>query len=94
MLKANLWSKSVPRVELDQRARDARLRLEQLERLLVPRAAAAASLLGWALCLFSSGRYRAGSQASRTTGPLSNRRPPGSPQIHENWIGVCGSCCG
>ena len=41
MLKANLWNKSVPKVELDQRARDGRLRLEQIERLLViPRAAA------------------------------------------------------
>src|SRR5271170_2634519 len=33
VLKANLWNKSVPKVELDQRARDARLRREQLERL-------------------------------------------------------------
>jgi hypothetical protein len=39
MLKANLWSKSAPRVELDRRARETRLRLEQIERLLVPRAA-------------------------------------------------------
>jgi hypothetical protein len=31
MLKANLGSNSVPRVELDRRARDARLRLERLE---------------------------------------------------------------
>ena len=30
MLSANLWNKSVPRAELDQRAREARLRLEQL----------------------------------------------------------------
>jgi len=32
MLKAELWNKSVPRVELDQRARDARLRLERIGR--------------------------------------------------------------
>jgi hypothetical protein len=38
MLKANLWNKSVPLVELDQRARDARLRLERIERLYVARA--------------------------------------------------------
>jgi len=36
MLRKNLWNKSVPRVELDQRARDARLRLDQIERLAVP----------------------------------------------------------
>ena len=38
MLKVDLWNKSVPRVELDQRARDARLQLERIERLLVPAA--------------------------------------------------------
>ncbi len=55
MLRTNLWNKSVPRVELDQRARDARLRLEQLERLLAPRAAAARSWLRRVVCLFSFG---------------------------------------
>lgn len=95
MLKAILGNKSAPRVEIDQRVRDARLRLEQIERLLVPRAAVTASRLRRAaLGLFSSGRYGAGSQGSRTRGPLSNRRPSRMPQIHEDWIGVCGSCCG
>ena len=42
-MKVDLWNRSVPRVELDQRARDARLRLERIERLLVPRATVAAS---------------------------------------------------
>ena len=32
MLRTNLWSQSVPRVELDQRSREARLRLERIER--------------------------------------------------------------
>ena len=45
MPKANLWNRSVPRVELDQRAREARLQLEELERLLVRRAAVARSPL-------------------------------------------------
>jgi hypothetical protein len=35
VLKIKLWN--LPRVELEQRAREARLTLEQLERLLVPR---------------------------------------------------------
>jgi hypothetical protein len=34
--KPNLLSKSVPRVELDQRSREARLRIERIERLLTP----------------------------------------------------------
>ena len=39
MLKAILCDESVSQVEIDQRARDARLQLEQIERLLVSRAA-------------------------------------------------------
>ena len=38
MLKVILYSKSASRIEIDQRARDARLRLEQIERLLASRA--------------------------------------------------------
>jgi hypothetical protein len=55
MLKETLWSQSVPRIELDQRARDARLRLERIERLLVPRASVTDSWFRRALCLFSFG---------------------------------------
>ncbi len=35
MRNRNLWNKNVPRVEYDYRARDARLRLERIERLLM-----------------------------------------------------------
>jgi hypothetical protein len=48
MLKAILCNKSASRVEIDQRVRDARLRLEQIERLLVSRAAVTASSLSGA----------------------------------------------
>ena len=51
MLKVAVWNKSVPRVELDQRARDARLRLERTEQLLVPRVAVAAPWFRRILCL-------------------------------------------
>ena len=88
MLRTNLWDKSVPRVELDQRARDARLRLEQLERLLAPRAAAARSWLRRVVCLFS---LPYGSRGDRTRGPLSSRRPSRSPKIPEIWLEMCGS---
>jgi len=37
MAKQNLLPKNVPRADLDQRAREARIRIERLERLLVPR---------------------------------------------------------
>jgi hypothetical protein len=88
MLRTNLWNESVPRVELDQRARDARLRLEQLERLLAPRAAAAPSWLGRAVCLFS---FSYGSRGDRTQRPLSNRRPSRTPKISDVWLGMCES---
>jgi hypothetical protein len=87
-MRANLWNKSVPRVELDQRARDARLRLERIERLLVLRAAVTNSWLRSVLWLFSFGRSGEGSRARRTRRTLSNQRPR-LPQIHEVWLEVC-----
>jgi hypothetical protein len=45
MLRTDLWNKSVQRVELDQGSRDARLRLERIRRVLVPRAAPTQSWL-------------------------------------------------
>jgi hypothetical protein len=44
MPNKNLWNNNVPRVEYDLRSRDARLRLERAERLLVKRDAAAAAV--------------------------------------------------
>ena len=35
MPRTNLWDRSVPRVELDRRSREARLRFEQTDRLFV-----------------------------------------------------------
>ena len=45
MLRTDLWNKSVQRVEFDQSSRDARLRLERIRRVLVPRAAPTQSWL-------------------------------------------------
>ena len=92
MLRANLWNTSVSRVELDQRARDTRLRLERIERLLVLRAAVTDSWLRRVLWLFSFGRSGEGSRARRTRGTLSNQRPR-LPQIQEVWVEQCGSFC-
>jgi hypothetical protein len=92
MLKAELWNKSVPRVELDHRARDARLRLERIGRQLVPRAASTRSPRRRLLYLFTGGIFASASRESRTGGPLSNRRPR-LPQIQEVWLEMCGSSC-
>jgi hypothetical protein len=45
MLRAKLCNESVPRIELDERAREARLGLERIERQLLPRAAVTCSRL-------------------------------------------------
>jgi hypothetical protein len=84
MLRAKLWNESVPRVELDERAREARLRLERIERQLLPRAAVTRPL-------FSGGVYPGASRESRTRWPLSNRRP--SRQFMTVWVEECGSFC-
>jgi len=75
MLKANLWN-GLPKVELDQRARDGRLRLEQIERLLVvPRAAVMHSRLRRLHFFLGVRRYGGEPLQSRVRGPLSDRRP-------------------
>jgi hypothetical protein len=83
MPRMNIWSQSVPRVELDQRSREARLRLQRIERLLIPRAAVRQSRLRRVLYLFSVGMYRRALQERRVRGPLSDRRPFRMPTILE-----------
>jgi hypothetical protein len=54
-MRTNLWSKSVSRVEIDRRSREARLRFERIDRLLIPRAPLTHSRLRRLLGLFSVG---------------------------------------
>jgi len=71
MARINVWNKSVPRVELDQRARDARVRLVQFERLIVPRASVAGfwlSPLGRLLSSRARGNRRGGGQGIGSQG--------------------------
>jgi hypothetical protein len=78
MPNKNLWNKNVPRVEYDLRARDARLRLERVERLLVKRDATAAAAAGFRyfrlLSLLISNVAGNGRKRQRTGSP-SDRRP-------------------
>ena len=59
MSKSDLWRWSAARVEIDHRSRDARLRLEHLERVLMKRALPAQSwvkrVLYWRGARFSDG---------------------------------------
>jgi hypothetical protein len=92
MRRANLLNQSVSRVELDQRARDARLRLERVERLLLKRAVVTGSPLRRLLYL-CSGVFASASRESRPRGPLSNRRPSRTPTLHDIWVEEYGSLC-
>jgi hypothetical protein len=93
MWRAKLWNKSVSRVELDQRAREVRLRLEQVERQLLSRAALKRPAVRRLLYLCSGGIFVSASRESRTRGPLSNRRPSRMPTIHHVWVEECGLFC-
>ena len=91
MLKAILYNKSAPRIEIDQRAHDARVRLEQIERLLAPRAAVTASWARRVLYLFSFATPGEEWRTSRARGSLNNRRPLVS-QIRRGWVPHCEHC--
>jgi hypothetical protein len=76
MPRNRLEVRVVPRVELDHRARDARLRIERVERSFAWRPAAMSSWLGWFIS--SSRPFRIFGKAPRkrqTAKPLSNQRP-------------------
>jgi hypothetical protein len=74
MRKRNLWDKNVPRVEYDYRVRDARLRLERVERLLMKRDAAVNYRSGL-LRLLISNIAGSGGRRARRTGSPNDRRP-------------------
>src|SRR5215469_3533168 len=57
MLRINLWSQSVSRVELDQRSRDARLRFERTDEFFVVPRTVMHSRLRRLLYVFTVGRY-------------------------------------
>ena len=57
MPKTNLWSQSAPRVEIDQRSRDARLRFERTVEFFLVRRTVTQSRLRRLLYVFTVGRY-------------------------------------
>lgn len=79
-MRENLRNDGVPRVEYDHRAREARLRSERVERLLVWRVVTGRSRSPYRLLRFLavafSGNRRRGDQS---TGSSSVRRPCGIP---------------
>jgi len=84
----DFWSKSAPKVELDQRARDARVQLVQIERLLVPPAPVARFWLAPFVRLLGSragGKRRNG---SRGDGSQSSPRLDCMSDIETRWLGA------
>ena len=90
MARPNLCSKNVPRVELDHRARDARIRLVRIERQLLPRIAARGLWLGPLARLLGLRVDGDGRRGDRTTGSYSNRQQDGMPEIESVGLG-CGA---
>ena len=85
MARPNLWTKSVPRVELDHRARDARVRLDRIERLLVVRAPAASFWLSPFVLLLRSRAAGNGQYGGQGSGSQSNPRSGCMSEIERRW---------
>ena len=79
MPRINRWNRSMPRIELDRRSREARLRLEQLERLVVSKQRQARlRRIFYVLRIRIS---RGAPQQNRRREPLSDRRPSCRPTV-------------
>jgi hypothetical protein len=83
---------SVPRVELDQRSREARLRFERVDQLFIVRATVTPSRLRRLLYLFTVGRYGELPQEGGVKEPLSDRWPSRLPMLLGLWFEDAGFC--
>jgi hypothetical protein len=94
MPRTDRWSQNVPRVELDQRSREARLRFERIDRLFILRATVTHSRLRRLLYLFRVGGYGGLPQESGVKELLSDRWLSRLPLLLELWLenndGFCG----
>jgi hypothetical protein len=75
MTRNRFETKSAPRAELDQRARDARLRLERVGRLYMPHPVRTHVWVRWLICIFSAQPYTIAPQKNRAGKPLNDQRP-------------------
>jgi hypothetical protein len=91
MPRTNLWDRSVPRVELDRRSREARLRFERIDRLFIVRATVTPSRLRRLFYLFTV-RHGGSPQESGVEELLSNRWPSGLPMLLGLWLEDAGFC--
>ena len=92
MPRSNLWSESVPRVELDQRSREARLRFERIDRVFILRATVTHSRLRRLLYLFRVARHGGLPQQGGVNDRLSYRWPFRLPMLLGLWLENAGFC--
>jgi len=91
MARTNPWSKTVPRVELDHRARNVRLKLIGIERLVVPRAAVPGFWLSRLVRLLGFWIYTRRRRGDRSGPSLRNGRDGCLPEIDPVWFEGCGA---
>jgi len=86
MPRSYMWSQSLPRIELDQRSREARLRFERIDRLFIVRTTVTHFRLRRLLHLLAVGRYGGLPQDSAGKELLGNRWPPRLPMLFGLWL--------
>jgi hypothetical protein len=86
MPRTNLWSQSVPWIEIEQRSREARLRFEQIDQLFILRATVRYSRLRRLVYWFTVGRYGGLPQKGRIEELPSHRWPSGLPMLLGLWL--------
>jgi hypothetical protein len=82
----------MPRVELDQRSREARLRLERIDRLFILRATATHSRLRRLLYLFTVRRYGGLPQEGGVEELRSDRWRSSLPMLLGLWLETAEVC--
>jgi hypothetical protein len=90
--RTNRWNQSVPRVELDQRSRAARLRFERIDQLFIVRPTMTHLRLRRLLYLFTVGRYGALPQEGGDRELSSDPWSSGLPMLLVLWLENGGFC--
>jgi len=84
--RTNLWDQSVPRVELDQRSREARLRFERVDQSFILRATVTHRRLRRLIYWFTVGRYGGLPQQGGIKELLGDRWPSRLPMLFGLWL--------
>jgi hypothetical protein len=93
MPRSILWSRNVPRVELDQRSREARLQFERIDQLFIVRRTVTHSRLRRLLYVFTVGSYGGLPHGDgEIKEPVSDRWPSGLPMLLGLWLENAGFC--